>query len=328
VNRALPKRPGRKTSGLVRFLIVCAVLAGVAVLTISFVLSSWRRRLGRSADAKVAAIRAAGLPVDWLDLTKWPVSVPDSENTAFIYTNAIAHLDDKSTRTIEDIDDVLQYREPVSAIMHEQFESAVKTNALALKIIDQITNAFASRYPINYLNGPRATLLHLPGLRDLSWFLACDAILKIEASDAPAASDDVLSQLNLSRSLDNEPLLISQLVSGAILNISCETLQEILSQAPFSKGVLLQLQSQFTEVEATNRFLTGLIGQRALDGEYIRLMQHDPNKMSEIPNETSNANYQFELPHNSKAGWAFSGLFARDRNFYLDGMATDIFFIR
>jgi hypothetical protein len=328
VNKALPKRPSGTISGLVRFLIVCAILAGVAYLATTFFLVKWRRILGRSADAKVAAIRAAGLPVDWEGLAKWPATVPDSENAAFIYTNAIAHLHHNSLRTFEDVGEILYYNQPVSAKMREQFELAVRTNAAALRIIDQVTDASTSRYPINYLDGPRATLLHLPGLRFLSELLACDAILKIEASNAPAASDDVLSQLNLSRSLDNEPMLISQIVSGVILNISCGTLQEILSRAPFSEAMLSQLQSQFTEVEATNRYLTGLIGERALHNELIRRFQVNPGKIDEIAEETSNEDHQFELPHTPRAGWALSGLFARDRDFYLSAMATNIFLIQ
>ena len=299
--------------------------------------SVWRWQLRQSVSAKVAAIKAAGLPINWQDLSEWPTLIPDDENAAFIYTNAIARLNgtdfspyahDKSIRSISDIDDVLYFRELVSTKMREQFELALRTNTVALAIIGQVTNASESRYPINYLDGPSAQLPHLSGLKLLAQLLACDAILKAQASNALAASDDVLSQLNLSRSLDNEPMLLSQLVSAGILSISSRTLEQVLGRAPLSEDSLSQLESQFTAAEATNRFLIGLIGERAMYNELIRLAQDDPKKMVEISNQVSPADDQTDLPRNPGPGWRFIGFFERDRNFYLGAMATNIFLIQ
>ena len=66
------------------------------MLTAVGVFSVWRWRLGRSIDAKIAAIRAAGLPVDWQELSRWPTLVPDFKNAALIYGNAITQLNDRS----------------------------------------------------------------------------------------------------------------------------------------------------------------------------------------------------------------------------------------
>lgn len=330
-----PKNPTSKTNGRARYLATSAILAGICVLTGLFWFSVWRWQLRRSVNAKVSAIKAAGLPVDWQDLSHWPTSVPDDENAATIYGNAIAQLNDTNVARLEtpigtnlSIDDVLYFREPISAQMREQFKQALRINAVALDIINQVTNASESRYPIDYLDGPSAKLPHLPGLRSLSQLLACDAILKAEASNAPAASDDVLAQLNLSRSLDNEPFLLSQLVSVGILSKSSGTLEQILGRVPLSDDRLSQLESQFTAVEATNRFLTALIGERAMYGEFLRLAQDDPKKMIEIANEGSSSDDQTDLPRNPGAGWRYIGFFERDRNFYLGGMTTNIFLTR
>jgi hypothetical protein len=329
VNKASPIGTDRTTSRFVRFLIFCAILVGAAVLTLIVVFSAWRWRLGQSINSRIAAIKAAGLPVNWEDLAQWPVSVPDDENAAYIYTNAIAHLNEKSLRTISGISDILQFHQPVSAEMHLQFELPVRTNIVALSIISQVTNASESRYPIDYLDGPSAKLPHLAGLKSLAELLAFDAILNVEASNATAGLDDVNSQLNLSQSLDNEPMMISQLVSAGILVRSCQTLEEVFAHTPLPEEQLSQLESRFTATEATNRFLTGLIGERALYNELIRLAQDDPQKMVEIANETSSGDDdQTELPRNPGAGWRLIGFFDRDRNFFLDAMATNLFFIQ
>lgn len=330
-----PKNPTSKANGRARYLVTSAILAGICVLTGLFWFSVWRWQLGRSVNAKVAAIKAAGLPVDWQDLSRWPTPVPDDENAAIIYGNAIDQLNETNVARLGEpigtnsgIDDVLYFREPISAKMREQFELALRLNAVALDIIKQVTNASESRYPIDYIDGPSAKLPHLGGLKSLSRLLACDAILKAEASNTPAASDDVLAQLNVSRSLDNEPILISQLVSAGILSMSSRTLEQVLGRGPLFEERLSQLESQFTAVEATNRFLTGLIGERAMYGELLRLAQDDPKKMIEIANEGSSGDDQTDLPRNPGAGWRYIGFFERDRNFYLGGMATNIFLIQ
>ncbi|HEV2454560.1 MAG TPA: hypothetical protein VGY98_09875, partial [Verrucomicrobiae bacterium] len=333
----LPKNPANRVNGLARFLLASAALAGVCVAIILVWFSVWRWQLRQSIHAKVAAIKAAGLPFDWQSLAQWPAPVPNDENAAFIYTNSIAHLKgtdfspyahDISIRSISGIDDVLYFHEPISAKLREQFELALATNAVALEIIDQVTNASESRYPIDYLDGPSAHLPHLSGLKTLAQLLACHAILKVEASNAPVASADVLSELNLSRSLDNEPMLMSQLTSAGILSRSCRTLERILGRLVLPDERLSQLESQFTAVEATNRFLIGLIGERATYNEFIRLAQDDPKKMIEIANENSPADDQSELPRNPGAGWKFLGFFDRDRDFYLNAMATNIDLMR
>ena len=322
-----PKLPA-KTSRRARLLVSTAILAGVVVLTAILSFSIWRWRLRESINGKIAAIRAEGLPVDWQDLMTWPAVVPDDENAAFIYTNAIAQRGTKSERNMPDVEDVLQFRQPISAALRMQFEMAVETNSVALTIINQVTNALESRYPVNFLDGPNAALPHLEGLKDLAKILACDAILKADGSNAPASSDDVQSILKLSQSLDNDPSVISQLTSGAILTIGCQTIQAVLCRMPLQDAQLSGLAPRVSAIESTNRMLIGLIGDRALYNEFLRLMQDDPKKMVDQADESSSGDDQSELPSNPGVGWKLIGFFERDRNFFLDGMATNIFLIR
>jgi len=324
-----PAPPIAKTNRLPRLLVTLSVLAGVAVFGVILTFSAWRWSLAGDIDAKTAAIKAAGLPVDWQDLKNWPISIPDNENAAFIYTNAIAHLNGDSIENITDIDDPAQLRRPISAKMRAEFDWVVKTNSLALTIISQVTNAGKSRYPITF-DGPNLLVPHLAGLRKLAEVLEYDAILKAADSNGPAASDDVLSILKLSQSLDEEPVLISQLASVGILGISCDTVQGVLSHTPLPEGQLSKLESQFSAAEATNRILTGLIGDRALNNGLLRLALDDPQKFIDIGNSHSSGDGDddgIKLPRNPGVGWKILGLFERDRDFYLNAMATNILLI-
>jgi hypothetical protein len=323
---SLPAKPAEQTNWVVRFLLICAVLVLFVLGIAATFFSEWRWHLRQNINAKTAAIKAAGLPLNWEDLSRWPAVIPDDKNMAFIYTNAIAHLDAKF---IPDAVDFREFLGPLSTEARAKLQVAIEINLPAIQIIAQVSDASKSRYPVNYLDGQSAQLPHLAGLKQLAVVLGCDAILKAGDSNTAAASEDVRSSLKISESLDNEPILISQLTSAGILNLSCDSLEGVLRRTPLPEEQLSRLESQFTQIESTNRFLTGLIGERATMNEFIRLAQDDVNKMIEIANQGQPDDNQTQLlPRNPGAGWRFIGFGERDRNFFLGGMATNIFFIQ
>jgi hypothetical protein len=322
----LPAKPTEKKGWFRRFLTFSAKLAGVLFLVALIAFFIWRWELRQNINSQIAAIKAEGLPLNWDDLAKWPAVIPDSENVAFVYLDAIDRLDPGPA---PNADTIYSLGQPLSAKERAQFEWAVSTNLSALEMLDQVSNASSCRYPVNYQDGANAQLPHLAGLKEMAVLLAYDAVLKTEVSNTRAASQDIQSSLKLSQSLNNEPFLISQFASAAILNISCDSLQGVLAHSPLSEEQLSQLESQFYLVEATNRFLTGMIGERALYNEYIRLAQDDIRKMIQIANKSSSADDQTEVPRrNPGMGWRLIGFWERDRNFYLNGMATNIYFIQ
>ena len=96
----MPSGQSAKTRGFTRWPVTTAIVAGVLVFVVILPFIVWRGRLAQDLNAKIAAIKAAGLPTNQKDLAKWPMSVPDDENAAFIYTNAIAHIDTNSIEAL------------------------------------------------------------------------------------------------------------------------------------------------------------------------------------------------------------------------------------
>jgi hypothetical protein len=321
----LPAKPVEK-GWFNRLLIIGLKIAGVVLLIALLAFLFWRWQLRQNIDAQIAGIKAEGLPLNWDDLAKWPVVIPDDENAAFTYLEAIDRLAPGPT---PNSDGIYFLRQTLSDKQRAEFGWAVATNLPALEMLDEVSNAARCRYPIDYQDGVNAQLPHLAGLKEMAVLLAYDAVLKAEVSNTQAASKDIQSSLKLSQSLNDEPILISQFTSAAILNISCDSLEGVLARQPLSDGQLSQLQLQFTQAEAPNRFLTGMISDRALYNEYIRLAQDDVRKMIQISNKNSPADDQTEVPRrNPGAGWRLIGFWERDRNFYLEAMATNISLIQ
>lgn len=285
--------------------------------------SMWRRNLHQEVDARVAAIRAEGLPVNWEDLAKWPSEVKDSENAAFIYTNAIGHLDPSGikARTPE----LPPRGEPLSDETKAKITADIKKDRGALDIAYSAGKSHESRYPVNYEEGLVAKLPHLAGLKRIAYLMECDALLKAQTGDSNGAARAISATFKASESLDNEPIVISQLFSVSILTISCRSLERTLCRVALSDQTLAKIYSQIVSAEATNRMLTALIGERATDSEYIRLAQEDVRKLIEISNWGQTNGEQTELPaRNPGFIWRYLGFFERDRNFYLRAMETNI----
>jgi hypothetical protein len=139
------------------------------------------------------------------------------------------------------------------------------------------------------------------------------------------AADAVVVSVTAARSLDNAPLLISQLVVTAMLTESCESLERVLCRAQLPDDVLASVCAQLTEAESTNRFLMAIMGERAATAEMIRLFQHDVRQAIEIANTRSSEEERTELPsRNPGLGWNIVGFFDRDRAFFLRAMATNL----
>jgi hypothetical protein len=178
------------------------------------------------------------------------------------------------------------------------------------------------------LDGPNVKLTHLSGLKTLAQLLAFDALLKAEAHDSAGAVRSIESILNLSRSLDDEPILISQLVSATILNIASSTFRRVLCRTTVPTNQLSELADRFAAAEATSRFVTGLVGERATMGEYMRLLTADPKRAIEISNEGAKTDEENQTPSwNPSLPFRLIGFFERDRDFFLRAMGTNIAFM-
>jgi hypothetical protein len=319
--------PSKPRNLITRVILFGVLLVGIVIVASVVSFAVWRWRLRREINLRIAAIHAAGLPVNWEELAKWPSQVPDSENAALIYTNAIAHL--HADGVSDDYRFELPPRgEALPDEMRSAVSGAVRTNRVALEIACTAVELRRSRYPVEYLEGPNAKLPHLAGLKQLVKLLSCEAVLKADAGDARGAAKAIETSLDTAQSLDNEPILISQLTAASLFTMSCQSLERVLCRSPLDDETLGKIGQHLISAEATNRFVMGLIGERALDGEFIRLAQDDVRRMITIANQGSSDEEKAELPsRNPGIGWRFLGFFERDRNFFLRGMETNILIV-
>lgn len=318
------QRPPPARGGMPRVILVGMTMVGLVMVVLVGSFIVWRWHLRRKINGRIATIHAAGLPVNWSELDKWPEEVPDSENGALLYTNAFVHLVPDGL-TDDYRFDLPRRGDAISNKLRASMIAAVETNREALKLIDSAADFQRFRYPVKYMEGPNAKLPHLNGLTQTVRLLACEAFLKSSAGDAVSAEKAIETSFRAARSLDDEPLLISQLTADRLLIMSSRSLERVLCQNALSDDSLTKIETEIVGAEATNRFVTALIGERALNGEIIRLAQDDVRQMIDVANQGAGDDDKTERPSRDPGiGWRFLGFFERDRNFYLRAMETNI----
>jgi hypothetical protein len=99
--------------------------------------------------------------------------------------------------------------------------------------------------------------------RSAVWLLRWDAELAVEAGDRPRALVALRAQLNASRSVGDEPFLISQLVRMATRLNAARAVERALAHAQFAEADLADLQRAWAEDAEEPFLLNGLLGERA-----------------------------------------------------------------
>jgi hypothetical protein len=164
--------------------------------------------------------------------------------------------------------------EPISGLKaNERFPAAVIAEARKELGAAKDAVAVARRFR-DCPNGRRAIeltpevintpLQHTQKTREVSALLKWDVVLAIEDGDKSHAADSLQAMLNVSRSLGDEPFMISQLVRIATRILASRSLESALAQVELPADRLAALQIEWAADEREPLLLYGLRGERAV----------------------------------------------------------------
>src|SRR5207247_6345633 len=136
-----------------------------------------------------------------------------------------------------------------------------------------------ARYPIDLTAGQNTQLPHLSAVKKDAQLLVLEAILHAEDGAMDQAVDSVAAVLRLARSLEEEPLLISQLVRIACESLSQTGVERLLNKKPLTDNQLLKLADAYREAESAAGITRALAGERAMG---IHFFQLSAEKMKEL----------------------------------------------
>ena len=200
----------------------------------------------------LAAVRAA--PVK-----PWPrASFPKFERDP-AYQKLLINGMEKSLRTSNRLSLVLLNDEQ-ARVLRAELERAKDAIAMLRKMVD-----FPSGRGPNWATeelGTRAPANYLPML-DAGKMLLPDARVRIFDGDIAGALQDVSAVLHMSRSLEDDPIFMGQLVSRALQAVALEILETTLAGGSASEEQLALMQCELERAAGAPGMVNGLRGSRA-----------------------------------------------------------------
>jgi hypothetical protein len=269
-------------------------------------------------DPQVNAIIKQGYPVTLAELDGWYRSPAPEQNAAFAYTNAFARLtgltnflDGWSPRA----------GEPIEPEDLSELKAVLETNRAALQLLHSALSRTNSRYPIDLKQGFNTLLPHLARVKQGTLLLTAEALAAVAEHRNEDAVQSLLAAGHLADSLAAEPTLISQLVRFGAWVIVCTRLENVLNATSLSEEQLSALQTMVTAGEKPRSFARAIAGERA-SGYDVFVHPHSQGMI--FGSGAATTGWRSIGPRLFVGLLKTTGMFAKDRRFFLDAMSTNV----
>jgi len=166
--------------------------------------SGWNWSANRGLQAEFDRVKAAGLPLRSAEGA--PPPVPDAENAALIYRQAIPLILSPNTE-MNVYDFAFRWREPVRPEHSPQIRAWTEAQSWPLELLRRAASRPRSRWPIDYSRGFSMDLPQLSGINSSSLLLGCAARFALERGDRAEAEGDVVACLRLAASFSDDPII-------------------------------------------------------------------------------------------------------------------------
>ncbi len=173
---------------------------------------------GAALRSKLAALKAAGVPISWKEVV--PKPVPDAENAAKLYLQAVA--------LIKQRDEANKKTTPAGAERVERYDSKdwkdparmavvaryVAEDADALAVVREATARPYCWFDLDWSSPPQTLFPHLARMRDLVRFVGSAAVVASMQGRQGEALDDLRMMFVMGRHVSPEPTLIDRLYAS------------------------------------------------------------------------------------------------------------------
>lgn len=136
-----------------------------------------------------------------------------------------------------------------------------------------------SRYPVHYEEGFNALLPNLAAVKSGARICQLRATARLAAGDSAGAAADTLLAYRLGESLNEEPLLISQLVRFACDAYAHRALWEGLVAHRWTDVQLAAFQERLVRLDYAGTFIHALEGERALGNQFAESLVGEHNRL-------------------------------------------------
>lgn len=271
----------------------------------------WRNSVGRRVHARLAALKAEGLPTRPAEMNAWVPNVPYRENgvaeleNAFRYFAAPNEWPSAIGRLLE--------TNVWTAEMRALAKGQVESNRVVVTKVQKALEAGRFKYIQDYSAGQETLLPHLAQVRRGVTLLLLDALLGAEEKDEARCVTNILSAVKLARTLDAEPLLVSWATRGRNLGMAANTVGHALSRMALSDKSCVRLEQALRAAIATNYLPAALAGERAITIDLFGVSGPSAAQEQLLFGTATPTPFQSTLAGIGRG----TGFFVRDAEFYL-----------
>jgi hypothetical protein len=212
--------------------------------------------------------------------------VPPEQNSALL-VRAVLSLrtspwpaqQDQFEDMLRDLVPTVRLHQRDAVALRRELKKAQQALAEARKLADLPTG----RFPIVYSSDGISTLLpDVQTTREVAHLLHCDLLLQCEDGDMEGAVAGCRAILNTGRSLNDEPLGVSQLVRLSCRDVSLRSLERTLAQGQPTQAALAVLQDLLRDEDKQPIFLIMARGERAFGDRLLYSLQTRKTKPSQL----------------------------------------------
>lgn len=257
------------------------LLIGLGVVVLTVLISclgviSWRAQSARRAEAMLAEIQKRGEPVTAAELNTYYTLPEGAFDATELWVTAIAPLDgaafSQDAKSLPIVGTNVEI--PLPGQPWQQMadvEAFLEKYAESLQRMHQAADrGGAARYDLEFEQGFAMPLVHAQRLRGGARLLSLEAHVRAHRGDARGVADSIHAICMLGNSLEQEPVLVSQLVRIAVGGISGDLFRRLLPHMEFSDADLKRLAKDFRTTRYNDGFRRSLIGERGVGIQAFR----------------------------------------------------------
>jgi hypothetical protein len=145
-----------------------------------------------------------------------------------------------------------------------EVEAYLQLHRPLLNLLATLPNRkFTVRFPADFSLGPNMLLPDVQNVRHGALALQLQFQVDLHRDRPREAVKRILEIFALSQTLENEPIIVSQLVRTAVNSVALKNMQHLLKHADLTDGEILRLQTVLRQYKAQQAFGIALTGERA-----------------------------------------------------------------